>query len=49
MRMFGLFLLCVWAAYCADSHFYGGLYADTVLTVTRQVARGVLMGLIRYT
>jgi hypothetical protein len=42
--MFGLLL-----AYCADTLFFGGAYSDTVLTVTRQVARGVLMGLIRYT
>jgi hypothetical protein len=46
MRMFGLFLLCVLAAYFADTHFYGGLYGDTVLTVTRNVAHGVFAGLI---
>jgi hypothetical protein len=42
--MFGLLV-----AYCADTLFFGGFYGDAVLTVTRQVARGVLMGLIRYT
>ena len=42
--MFGLLV-----AYCADTLFFGGVYSDTVLTITRQVARGVLMGLIRYT
>jgi hypothetical protein len=46
MRMFGLFLLCVWAAYCADTPFYRGLYGDTVLTFTRSVAHGVFVGLI---
>ena len=42
--MFGLLV-----AYCADTFFFAGVYSDTVLAVTRQVARGVLMGLIRYT
>jgi hypothetical protein len=36
-------------AYCADTLLFGGIYSGTVLNVTRQVARGVLMGLIRYT
>ncbi len=42
--MFGLLL-----AYCADTLFFGGFYSETVLTITRHVAHGVLMGLIRYT
>ncbi len=46
MRMFGVFLACVLAAYGVDARFYDGLYGDTVLAVTRHVARGVLVGLI---
>jgi hypothetical protein len=46
MRMLGLLLLCVLAAYCADSRFYGGVYSDTVLAVTRHVAHGVFVGLV---
>ena len=46
MRMLGFLLLCVLAAYCADSRFHGGVYGDTVLTVTRHVAHGVFVGLV---
>ena len=46
MRMFGVFLLCVLAAYGVDACFYDGRYGDTVLAVTRHVAHGVLAGLI---
>jgi len=48
MRTFGWLLLWVFAAYCADAYFYGGVYTDTVLTVMRHVTRGVLMGLGRH-
>ena len=46
MRILGLLLLCALAAYCADTRFYGGLYGDTVLMVTRHVAHGVFVGLV---
>jgi hypothetical protein len=39
--MFGLL-----AAYCADSVFYRGFYGETVLTLSRHIVRGVLMGLM---
>jgi len=49
MRMLSWIAFVVATAYCADIAFYGGIHAEATITLTRNIARGILLGLMRFT
>ena len=48
MRMLCWIAFAAFTAYCADIILYGGAHADTTVMLARNIARGILLGLMRY-
>jgi hypothetical protein len=48
MRMVPWIAFAALTAYCADTALFGGAHADTTIMLARNIARGILLGLMRY-
>jgi hypothetical protein len=48
MRMLCWISFAAFTAYCADTILYGGAHADTTVMLARNIARGILLGLMHY-